>query len=228
MATTDGFDVSHFQGGISWADLPLDEVKFCFIKATDGGSGKDGKFTVNWAGAKSVSLIRGAYHFFRPGTAVADQVTNFINRVGDLDAQDLPPALDLEIPGDNPTAWDGIGMPEAADLAVEWLSQVQTATGRKPIVYTNKQFYTTVLGGDASLLKDYALWFARFNTAADPGIPPDWNTWQFWQYFAQGKLSGIDSDIDVDLNRFNGSLDDLKAFVAASIVIGSPIATELA
>lgn len=226
MPTTEGFDVSHFQGAISWADLPLDEVKFCFIKATDGGSGKDSKFASNWAGAKSVSLIRGAYHFFRPASAVADQVNNFVNQVGDLDLQDLPPVLDLEIPGDDPAAWATIGMPEAANLAVDWLNQVQTATGRKPIIYTNKQFYTNVLDSDASLLKGDALWFARFTTATDPGIPPDWDTWQFWQYFDQGKLSGIDSGIDVDLDRFKGSLDDLKAFVAASVVIGSQIATE--
>jgi lysozyme len=223
MPTIDGFDVSHFQGAITWTDLPLQDVKFCFVKATDGGTGKDNRFAANWAGANAVELIRGAYHFFRPGTAVAAQVANFINQVGALDLQDLPPVLDLEVPGDDQTAWLGIGMPQAANLVIDWLNQMEAATGRKPIVYTNRQFYTDVLGSDASLLKGYSLWFARFTTADDPGIPPDWDTWQFWQFTDQGKLSGIDSDLNVDLNRFNGSLDDLKAFVAASIVIGDEI-----
>src|SRR3982074_1009249 len=60
--------------------------------------------------------------------------------------QDLSPVLDLEVPGDDPTAWTGIGMRAAATLAVAGLAQVQAATRRKPIVYTNKAVLYGCLG----------------------------------------------------------------------------------
>lgn len=159
---TNGFDVSHYQGGITWANVNLADVYFCYIKATDGiptdtDTGVDDQFAANWAGAKSIQMIRGAYHFFRPARLVADQVANFTAQVGALDLQDLPPALDLEIPTDDPTAWSGIEPSQAITIALDWLTRVQTLLGRKPIVYMDLNFYNTVLGGDAGELKIYPL-----------------------------------------------------------------------
>src|SRR5690348_8172409 len=98
MDRIQGFDVSHHQNTITWTDIPAAEVKFCFIKATDGAHGKDKNFEANWDGAQSVGIIRGAYHFFRPHSLVAEQVSSFLTQVGALDLNDLPPVLDLEIP----------------------------------------------------------------------------------------------------------------------------------
>src|SRR5690349_11309537 len=194
-------------------------MKFCFIKATDGAHGKDKNFTANWDGAQSDGLIRGAYHFFRPHSSVEDHVSSFVTKVGALDSSDLPPVLDLEIPSDDVTAWSDIEMPQAVNLALDWLTGVQTQLKRTPIVYTNRQFVNEVLGGDASALKGFPLWLAHFTKADDPTLPGDWDTWQFWQYSDRGKLSGIDSNLNVDLNRFNGSLEELQKFVANSVIL---------
>lgn len=223
MPNLSGLDVSHHQGVIDWASVNLADLNFCFIKATDGiptgsDTGVDPQFAANWAGAKSIGMIRGAYHFFRPARLVVDQVSNFAAQVTALDLQDLPPALDLEIPKDNPTAWITITPAQAIAMAIDWLTRVQTLYNRKPIVYMDLNFYNTVLGGDVGDLKNYALWIARYTSASDPGAPADWNSWQFWQYDEQGSTSGIDSSLYVDLDRFNGSLDDLKTFIAGSII----------
>ncbi len=47
-----------------------------------------------------------------------------------------------------------------------------------------------------------------------PSLPSDWKTWTFWQYQGDviGKVKGISGE--VDLNRFNGSLDDLHKFAS--------------
>ncbi len=221
-----GIDVSHHQGDISWQLLDLTDVNFCFIKATDGvptdtDTGVDPKFSTNWSGTKSAGLIRGAYHFFRPARPVAGQVANFTAQVGTLDLKDLPPALDLEIPQDDPTAWTGVTPSQAVSLALDWLNRVQILLGRKPIVYMDLNFFSQVLGGSAAGLQSYALWIARYTNASDPGAPSDWNAWTFWQYSETGTHIGIGSPGNLDLNWFNGSEDDLKSFIASSIVLGN-------
>jgi GH25 family lysozyme M1 (1,4-beta-N-acetylmuramidase) len=40
-------------------------------------------------------------------------------------------------------------------------------------------------------------------------VPKPWESWTFWQYTREGKTPGV--TLPVDLDRFNGSLDDLKA-----------------
>jgi len=62
-------------------------------------------------------------------------------------------------------------------------------------------------------LADYPLWIAQYTTAAQPVIPPVWNAWTFWQYTDKGGVDGINGD--VDHNRFNGTLDNLKALAKA-------------
>jgi lysozyme len=42
----------------------------------------------------------------------------------------------------------------------------------------------------------------------------DWTKWTIWQYGSQGKVNGIAANVDIDL--FNGALDQLKAFAHSS------------
>lgn len=191
-----GFDVSHHQGDITWPNVNLADVYFCFIKATDGvptdtDTGVDDHFAENWAGADSIKILRGAYHFFRPARPVAAQVANFTAQVGMLNLQDLPPVLDLEIPTDDPTAWSGIDPSQAVAMALDWVTRVQALLSRKAIVYMSPDFYRTVLGADAGGLKNYPLWIAQYTDASDPDALADWNTWQFWQYSRTGSVAGI-------------------------------------
>src|SRR5581483_7236413 len=60
-----GIDVSHYQGTINWTSVKNSGVSFAFIKATEGLTIKDQDFDANWAGAKAVGIVRGAYHFAR-------------------------------------------------------------------------------------------------------------------------------------------------------------------
>ena len=68
-------------------------------------------------------------------------------------------------------------------------------------------------------MNGYPLWLAHFTKADAPLIPSGWDTWRFWQYFNKGKLAGFDQKVDVDMNRFNGSLQDLMTFIDATVVV---------
>ena len=43
-----GIDVSHHQFVVNWADVAATEIRFCFIKATEGASSPDPRFAQNW------------------------------------------------------------------------------------------------------------------------------------------------------------------------------------
>ena len=199
-----GIDVSHFQSAIDWAAVAASEIRFCFIKATDGFGNVDPRFRQNWQGAANARLVRGAYHFFRPSAPAAAQAESFIRTVGQLQPGDLPPALDLEVPA----AWASTPLGKRAALAIEWLETVEARLGITPIVYLGPAFAIEILQ-NAPVLGRFPVWLAHHTAAAAPKLTKPWDSWTFWQHSGNGKAAGI--KLPVDLDRFNGSLDDLKA-----------------
>jgi lysozyme len=63
------------------------------------------------------------------------------------------------------------------------------------------------------------LWLAQYTSAPAPQVPKAWTAWTFWQYIGKGKTPGV--SLPVDLNWFNGTLDDLKALTVAAPVEAS-------
>jgi hypothetical protein len=121
---------------------------------------------------------------------------------------DLPVVLDVEAPGTLPT-------PAVYNARIHaWVDKVEAATGKKPIIYTGKYYWPNVNTGDFA---SYPLWHAQYTTAPCPNISNFWSSWKMWQYRG-GPVSGIPGGTCpgisgyVDLNYFNGSLADLKAF----------------
>ena len=224
-ATTDpgsvvkGIDVSHFQGSIDWGKVAAQGIGFAFVKATDG-LGTDANFTANWSGANQAGLIRGAYHFFRPKLSAIDQAKHFCEVVGSLAVGDLPPVLDVESiplkpgPGDD---WDALPTPDArAKVVSDWLTFVSGALQKTPILYTNRSFWQPKFGV-ASAFASYPLWIAAYSKA--PVIPAGWQRWMFWQQTDKGQVSGINGAVDLD--QFNGTMDDLEQFAQAQNVSGT-------
>ena len=59
------------------------------------------------------------------------------------------------------------------------------------------------------------LWVAQYTAAACPDIPLPWTRWAFWQHTATGSVTGVPG-ATLDLDTFDGTLEDLQAFVAAA------------
>ena len=204
-----GIDVSHFQSAIDWGAVAESEIRFCFIKATEGCGYIDPRFGHNWQGAASAGLLRGAYHFFHPSAPPVAQADSFIRTVGRLRPGDLPPVLDLEVPA----AWASIPPGDRAALAIQWLETVESRLGITPIVYLSPAFATEILMG-APALGRFPVWFAHYTAASAPDVAKPWNSWTFWQYTGTGKAPGI--SLPLDLDRFNGSLEELKTLGVSS------------
>ena len=83
-----------------------------------------------------------------------------------------------------------------------WLDRVEAHYGVKPILYTSYKFKTRYLND--SIFDTYPYWIAHYyvDSVKYEG------KWHFWQHTDVGSVPGIGED--VDLNVFNGSLDELK------------------
>ena len=118
-------------------------ASFVFIKATEGGGYRNPRFTSDFASARRHSLIRGAYHFARPGGGTNGEITRnataeavqFGHAIGSLSGPgNLAPVLDLEDAGTlNPS--------QMSLWTHTWLKRMTKLTGRTPILYTNVSFW---------------------------------------------------------------------------------------
>jgi lysozyme len=194
-----GIDVSKWQGVIDWEAVRDAGTQFAFIKVTEGGDRFDDRFLVNWAGAKAAGIPRGGYHFVYWCRPALEQVAWFEQHLpADPDA--LPPVLDVEWNNASKTCPRRVPREEALQMMDVMLSALARHTGKRPIIYTDINFFKDVLqeGG----FEQYPLWIR--STAAEPQQRYD-RRWYFWQYTTTGRVPGIRGA--VDRNVFFGTAD---------------------
>jgi lysozyme len=192
-----GFDISKHNGDIEWSQInsarkSQDELKFVFMKATEGTDLIDHKFEDNWQNAKTAGLYRGAYHFYLLGKDPKMQALNFILHVKRQNG-DLRPVLDFETYNNRNYSAERV----LSDIKT-WLDIVENAFGSKPIIYTNYPMYKKIIKGN---FNEYPIWLSDFtsdNLLHFEGEKPI-----FWQYSQTGKIPGFKTN--VDLNVFLGS-----------------------
>lgn len=200
----EGLDVSKWQGAVKWSELGKAGKVFAFARVSDGLHVVDPCFEANWRGIREAGLIRGAYQFFRASQDPLQQAELLLAHVGKLGAGDLPPALDLELT-------DGQNATTLITGALAWLRHVEKRLGRKPLVYTGPSIWKELQSPKG--FSDYPLWVANYRVS-QPHVPEGWARWTFWQHSQSGQLPGIAGP--VDLNRFNGSLEELHALAGMS------------
>ncbi len=190
-----GIDVSAYQGRINWDEVATHNVRFAFIKASEGITLRDPRFRRNWAAAQRAGIYRGAYHYFQPNYDGAQQA-NLFTRTVPLTPGDLPPVLDVE-------------HPEFHDVAAmrghvaTWLRLVERHYGVRPILYSNYSFYKRFLAGH---FDEYPLWLAHYEVE-QPRLPRE--KWIIWQHSDEAYVPGIRGT--VDFNVFQGSFKHLLA-----------------
>jgi GH25 family lysozyme M1 (1,4-beta-N-acetylmuramidase) len=200
--TVEGIDVSVYQGTIDWHKVAAAGVEFSFIRAAYGISHVDSKFAGNWSGARAAGVLRGAYHFFREDEDPVMQADLFLDTMGPLEDDDLPPAIDVE------TA-DGQSAATIVANVGAWIGRVKQATGRTPVIYSGKYFWNGNVGASAAFL-DEALWIPQWGVTC-PDLPNPWTAWRFWQYSDTGRVDGISGAVDRD--RFNGDGAALRSYI---------------
>lgn len=193
-----GIDISHYQEDIDWellrnATLKDSPLMFMFIKATEGEALLDENFIHNFYYARQNSIMRGAYHYFKPKSSVEKQARFFCKNVL-LEDDDLPPVLDVEETG-------GLSKEQLQKVVLKWLNIVEEHYGVKPILYCSYSFRRDIL--NSKEFDQYPLWIAHYyvDQLTYEG------KWQFWQHTDFGQVAGIKGNVDVNL--FNGTREDL-------------------
>lgn len=202
-AVLDGIDVSYHQGSIAWQQVAASGRRFAFVRATAGTLTADSAYAANVSGARTAGLTVGSYHFGNPdGTAndAANEAAWFL-RTASIASGDLVPVLDLEVA-------NGLDAASLTAWAQTWLGQVSAATGFRPTIYTNANFWRTSMADtDWFARNGYpVLFIAHWTVASEPTLPAgSWggNGWTFWQHTSKGSVPGITGDVDLD--RFRGS-----------------------
>ena len=176
-----GIDISHHNSISNWRSLN-NQVGFCIIKATEGSKYKDPMFNSNWKSSKKNNLVRGAYHFFKPGVSGAKQFENFKNTVK-LVSGDLPPVLDVEL--------------KECDIneIKIFLELAEKHYGVTPIVYSDYLFFKVFL--DGKIDTKYPLWIYIDESYS---LKPSFNEYNcvLWQYSHNGVVNGVDGEVDLD------------------------------
>jgi len=201
--TVKGIDVSYYETSIDWDAVHEAGVELAFIRASDGLQFPDPKFAGYWAGARAAGVIRGAYQYFRPAQDPIAQADLLLERMGPLQPGDLPPVLDVEDRN------SGLTPPQIAAAVRAWVDHVTPKLGRPPIIYAGLYSWPELTGSADQTASP--LWVAQYTSAPCPNIPAPWTRWMFWQTSATGSVPGIPG-ANLDLNVYNGTLDDLRAF----------------
>ena len=199
-----GIDISHYQESFTFKN----NIDFIVIKATEG-IGKDDKFEELLASAKDVS-IKGAYHYFRTEVSPILQAENLLACVNNKCLHFL--VVDYEAKN------NVLDMAGAASL-LDMLEYLVANQAVPIILYTSPYIYRDNLRVWYEEFDAFPLWLARWSGDSETGDPTQGileRDWQFWQYSADGNLMGEEYGVesrDVDLDVFNGTFEDLKAWL---------------
>ena len=183
-----GVDVSAHQGEIDWRRVAADDIRFAYIKASEGGDFTDPGFRTNWAAAGEAGLERGAYHFFtlcRPGD---EQARHFL-AVAAPDPHALAPAVDLELAGNcrrRPSA------PDALANLHTFLQIIETAWGQPALLYVRDDWENRY---PVETALNRPLWQFRFLRR------PNQNNVRVWQIHGCAHVEGITGQVDLNIMR---------------------------
>lgn len=181
-----GIDVSHYQGRINWDEVAKDpNVNYVYLKATEGVNTTDDTYHYNFRECKRVGLKVGSYLFFRPRLSAKAQFQHFMSMV-DTKSQDLLPVIDAEV-------IKGVSVRAFQTRLLELCQLFEKEYGKKPIIYTGRNFYNKYIHGNTRL-STYKYFIASY-TFEEPQLNGD-KEYVMWQYTATGSVKGIRGDVD--------------------------------
>ncbi|MCW2545803.1 MAG: glycoside hydrolase family 25 [Mycobacterium sp.] len=204
-----GPDVSSYQhpggAGINWNSVRAQGARFVFVKVSEGNSYENPYAANDIGGARAAGLYVTGYHFARPrlplSTATSDART-FAALMGNVKvAGTLPPVLDMETTG-------GLSAANATAWMKAFVTALQNATGRTPMIYSGAWFWKGYLNNPKGF-SQYPVWAAQYTGGIGPNLFGDFQYSTFWQYTDAAKINGIKGG--VDNSYFHGTLDQLNS-----------------
>lgn len=192
-----GIDLSEKNTVTSWTDIAKNQVRFAYLKCTDGVSGSVATYRTYKQAAKQSGLLVGAYHWLNPTQDVSVQVDHFLQSAA-VEEDDLPPVVCLELYSTTSSVLE-------AKLRT-FVESVETRTGKRPLIYTSSTYWKKYMA-TLEWPCEYPLWIDEPSMDWPAQLYP-WAGWVLWQFSYQSKIPGVNGTIG--MNWFNGNLSELK------------------
>lgn len=199
----DGIDVSHHQGLINWNEVSKDKnIKFVYIKATEGSTYIDSRFKENIEGAIANNINVGVYHYFSIKSSPEKQFRHFYSVVSKYKLN-LVPMLDIEI-----TLNSSYNKRTAIKNIRKFMQLVKDKYGVYPMIYGTQRSYNTVC---SPYLNNHLLYIGRYGKNKPQIITTSGmkSIYTIWQFSESGKMSGIEGLVDLCKFNDNSSLSDI-------------------
>ena len=161
--------------------------------------------------------VAAAYWYFRPQWSPERQADYFLERLAECQFP-VVPAPDFETAG-------GLINPALSNNMGTFVQRIQAGREDKRILdYTRGSYWNPFVGDPGWVDENHFLWVARYSDMlAGPWSdgrykPKSWDEYLFWQWSADGnfraqEFGGGDNVHHVDLNRFNGTEQELLEFI---------------
>ena len=185
---------------INFAAFAADGGIAVIAKCTEGMTIATPSFASSKAAAISAGLVVGSYHFLHAGNADKQAAWYLKN---------LNPAQGERVVCDAEVYLSS--SPSLTDIKLF----VQTILAARPdlhiTIYGGLSYLQNTVGvaADPYLSQMTDLWIAEWTNSSVPKLPGTWATWALWQY--TGTQRGFGGSVDLD--RFNGSDDALRAWI---------------
>lgn len=225
-----GMDVSYAQGfTVNFERAAAGGVRFCFIRAASGKNEKDENFEHNYAQAGRVGMLRGIYYYlYGPSEAsIGDEAARSpegqARRFVSLLKPDAELGAVVDIEDTSLTA-------EHVRRFVDEFQRLDPY-GRPITIYTAAWFWNAArgFGGPAvSWAARHPLWVAHYTHAEEPikpspqfqvAIPEPWSSYAVHQWTSRGGSLAGHSSVDLDLNYFQGSIEQLRQWARGDVIV---------
>lgn len=200
-------DISHHQGTPDFRRVAADGVIAMIHKATQGTSNVDECRAENIVNAMNAGIACCTYHFLEHGN-ISAQMQHYARTVEFCEGERV--VIDYE-------DWPDHSMVDIDDLveAAKWL--LSDPRDLQVTVYGSESKLMETLSNldeqQFAVLQQTDLWVAHYGVAAPEQWPDVWNYWTLFQYSEDGQIDGVSGSL-VDLNRFNGSDENLIEWIS--------------
>ena len=196
-AKYDGIDISSHQGYIDWKKVSSDkDIRFVYIKATEGSTYRSPHYAHNITQARRYGLLVGSYHYLSSTSSINEQFDNF-SKFALKSVQDLIPMIDVESRGN----WSRSQLIDSVDKFCEL---TERHYGVRPMIYSTMGFYNKNLNPH---FNNHHLYIGRYANE-EPEI--NWEgEYTIWQYSETGIIPGIDAYVDLCRYNKDGWIDDI-------------------
>lgn len=207
-----GIDISVYQQSIDLKNIDKN-VKYVYIKATEGVNFVDKAFQSNTQKAKDSGLKYGFYHFMSEATSPTQQAIDFYNCIKGTNYS-LIPVLDIE--NNNRRR----SKSQVTDRVLEFLNKFKELSGMDCIIYTYTSFESAYLD---SRVANYKCWIANYNGGSNYPSSIIFKTYVGHQYSGSGRVQGYNGEIDV--NNFTSAIEIANGSTNTTTTINTTVST---